>query len=74
MTDPTPDTVTCTHCGAAAPVPENRDHAPLWDAGWRWLAALSLYSCPACPSVVTVTPDGRHVAGPATHLSRTGIL
>jgi hypothetical protein len=61
---PKPTTVTCTRCAASAPIPEDRDHRPLWDAGWRWIGSQDLYSCPACPPVIVVDAEGRHLRGP----------
>ncbi|MER5302150.1 hypothetical protein ABT039_22205 [Streptomyces lasiicapitis] len=54
-----PMTVTCTNCGSAADLPENRDHAALWDAGWRWIGS-ALVSCPPCPPVLVIDGHGRH--------------
>ncbi|MFD6825253.1 hypothetical protein ACFWC5_33595 [Streptomyces sp. NPDC060085] len=56
--------VTCTNCRASALQPESGQFAPLWDAGWRWIASMSLYSCPQCPPVVLVDALGRHQAPP----------
>jgi len=53
-------TVECTRCHTTAEVPPDGNHAPLWDAGWRWMGSQKLYSCPTCPPVITVAPDGRH--------------
>ncbi|MDX3516111.1 hypothetical protein PV755_45700 [Streptomyces caniscabiei] len=61
---PKPTTITCTRCAAAVPVPEGRDHRPLWAAGWRWIGSQDLYSCPACPPVIVVDVEGRHHRGP----------
>ena len=63
---------TCTRCTATAAIPDDGNHAPLWDAGWRWLGPQwdgrkvgpDLVSCPNCPQVIVVTEDGRHVRGP----------
>ncbi|MFF0754351.1 hypothetical protein [Streptomyces sp. NPDC004267] len=55
------ESVTCGACKTTIPRPEPVKWAPLWDAGWRWLASLGLYSCPACPPVVVVDEHGRHV-------------
>lgn len=62
---PARTTITCTSCSATAPVPEDGDFSPLWQAGWRWLGSWELFSCPPCPPVV-VERDGLHVKGPAT--------
>lgn len=56
----------CTACGTAVKRPGAGQWAALWQAGWRWLGTLGLYSCPDCPEVVSVIADGRHVAGPGT--------
>lgn len=53
--------LTCTGCGTTAPVPADRDHSELWDAGWRWLGTAGLFSCPPCPPVVVVDDLGRHL-------------
>ena len=55
---------TCTRCTATVDMPDDGNHAPLWDAGWRWLGSCDLVSCPNCPQVIVVTEDGRHVRGP----------
>ncbi|MEU6979633.1 hypothetical protein [Streptomyces sp. NPDC046371] len=57
-------TVTCTRCGAVAPVPPDGDFSPLWDAGWRWIGSWELFSCPADPPVIVVDEKGRHLLGP----------
>lgn len=57
--------ITCTNCGTAAALPEDRDHSGLWDAGWRWIGSLDLFSCPGCPPAVLVDDQGRHSRGPA---------
>lgn len=56
-----PKIVACSTCTASAPVPDDGDHSPLWDAGWRWIGhcegppkiapTTHRYSCPACPPV-----------------------
>ncbi|MEU3704675.1 hypothetical protein AB0E82_20600 [Streptomyces anulatus] len=56
--------VTCTLCGTTVPRPADVQWRPLWDEGWRWLGSQDLYSCPACPPVLVVDEQGRHVAGP----------
>ena len=43
--------IACTTCGTTQPRPADGQWAPLWDAGWRWLGAQRLYSCPVCPPV-----------------------
>ncbi|NUR01393.1 MAG: hypothetical protein HOY79_34160 [Streptomyces sp.] len=53
-------TMVCGTCGAQVPRPAPGRFRPLWEAGWRWLGSLGLYSCPECPPVV-VEQDGRHV-------------
>jgi ribosomal protein S27AE len=53
--------VTCTRCGTAAALPENRDHSGLWAGGWRWIGSLDLFSCPDCPPVVIVDEHGQHL-------------
>lgn len=60
---PKPMSLTCTACAATAPLPEDRDHRGLWDAGWRWIGSLNLFSCPACPPVIVVDEQGRHRRG-----------
>ncbi|MFJ2780203.1 hypothetical protein [Kitasatospora sp. NPDC087315] len=59
------DAIVCTTTGCenAAAVPEDRDHRPLWMAGWRWIGSQNLYSCPTCPPLL-IEEDGAHVAGP----------
>ncbi|MDC2951054.1 hypothetical protein [Streptomyces heilongjiangensis] len=54
-------TLTCGACGTSRSKPAPGQWAPLWDAGWRWLGALGLFSCPACPPVVVVDEQGRHL-------------
>ncbi|WP_428957842.1 hypothetical protein [Streptomyces sp. cg35] len=62
-----PEGLSCTACGTTVPRPphDGRSWAPLWDAGWRWLGSLRVFSCPACPPVVLVDADGRHRRAPA---------
>ncbi|MFM9780366.1 hypothetical protein [Streptomyces scabiei] len=55
-----PSFLTCTNCGATADLPEDRNHTPLWEAGWRWIGTQNLYSCPGCPPVIVVDAQGRH--------------
>lgn len=62
--------VECTECEAAAPIPQDGDHRPLWETGWRWIASQGLFSCPDCPPVV-LQRDGRHLRGPG-QLAPTG--
>ncbi|WP_329204005.1 hypothetical protein [Streptomyces sp. NBC_01435] len=57
---PKPTAVTCTRCRASAPIPEDRDYRPLWEAGWRWIGSQNLFSCPPCPPVIVVDEQGRH--------------
>jgi endogenous inhibitor of DNA gyrase (YacG/DUF329 family) len=57
-------TISCTRCSAVAQVPDDGAFRPLWDAGWRWLGSLELFSCPPCPAVVEVDAEGRHRRGP----------
>ncbi|MCA1223566.1 hypothetical protein [Streptomyces sp. 8L] len=64
-------TITCTTCKTAAAVPEDGDHSPLWDAGWRWIGTEKLFSCPDCPPLLLVDDQGRHLR--AQHLSHTGL-
>ena len=54
----------CTACGMSVPRPAPCQWTPMWEAGWRWIGTLDLYSCPECPPVVLVEEDGRHVRGP----------
>ncbi|MFE9437034.1 hypothetical protein [Streptomyces sp. NPDC006640] len=54
----------CEACKTTVPRPDDCQFAPLWDAGWRWLGSLGLYSCPACPPVVVVDEMGAHKVGP----------
>jgi len=49
-------------CETAVPRPPDVQWEPLWDAGWRWLGTLGLYSCPDCPPVVAADEQDR---GPA---------
>lgn len=55
-----PTILICTACGEVATIPKNRDHRPLWAAGWRWIGSQDLNSCPGCPPVVIVGADGKH--------------
>ncbi|MEU3904144.1 hypothetical protein AB0F20_10030 [Streptomyces goshikiensis] len=54
-------TVTCGTCGLSVLKPPPARWAPLWDAGWRWLGTRGLFSCPGCPPVLVVDPEGRHI-------------
>ncbi len=65
--NPTPSPA--PRCGASAPVPEDRDHRSLWDAGWRWIGSQGLFSCPDCPPVLVVDRQGRHLRGPGAEPS-----
>jgi hypothetical protein len=56
--------LTCYSCGATTDRPADCQWSPLWDAGWRWIGAQDLFSCPPCPPVVVVREDGTHAPGP----------
>lgn len=56
--------VICTACEASVAKPADCQWRPLWEAGWRWLGTMNLYSCPECPPVVLVDEQGRHKLGP----------
>ncbi|GHC36843.1 hypothetical protein GCM10010308_64160 [Streptomyces vinaceusdrappus] len=53
--------VACNACKTSVPKPPDAQWKPLWDARWRWVGAEDLHSCPACPPVISVTEDGRHI-------------
>ncbi|QKV98211.1 hypothetical protein HUT19_41555 (plasmid) [Streptomyces sp. NA02950] len=64
------DMLKCGACGASTAKPAPAQYRPLWEAGWRWIGTLNLFSCPDCPPVV-IDERGRHRLGPGANGGET---